>query len=336
MRELALRLALHRLPMLRPAEKQMLDEIIDSEQFFRSLNPHLLGQIIGRPIKSETVDPELALRMAERDLRVCRERNIRIVSIWDAGYPAELKEIYDPPFLLFVRGTVPDNGRPMVSVVGTRHPSAAAVRAAGELGTALASDGFAVISGLAQGIDLASHIGALRGGRTGAVLGCGIDGVTPQSHRPIALRILECGGFLMSEYGPGTPAAKYHFPARNRIISGLSRAVVVVQAPTKSGALITADFALDQGRDLFVHKSGLSGPVGAGTSELAADGARIISSARDIDEEWSGVSDVAPIVREAGQRSARDAGVLEHSSETEIGSRIAEVMRAELLVRSSR
>jgi DNA processing protein len=118
------------------------------------------------------------------------------------------------------------------------------------------------------------------------VLASGVDLITPASNRSLAGEILEHGGFLASEYSPGVPPQKYHFPARNRIISGLARGVVVVQAPIRSGALITAEYALDQGRDLFVHSSGLDGPTGAGTADLASDGAPVISSADEVFRDW--------------------------------------------------
>jgi len=160
------------------------------------------------------------------------------------------------------------------------------VIAARELGTRLAAAGLPVISGLARGIDVAAHEGALGRGVTGAILASGIDMVTPSSHRAQAARIIDSGGFLASEYAPGIAPRKYHFPARNRIISGLARGVVVVQAPARSGALITAEYALDQGRDLFVHRAGLDVAAGAGGAELAADGAYVIDGADDVLEDW--------------------------------------------------
>jgi DNA processing protein len=142
-----------------------------------------------------------------------------------------------------------------------------------------------VVSGLALGIDAMAHRGNVEGGApTVAVLGCGPDMVYPHSNRPLARRILETGGIVLSEYPPGTRPYKGNFPARNRIISGLARGVVSVEAPEKSGALITARFAADQNRDLWVDKAGL--PRGAGTARLAEEGAKVISSARDILAEW--------------------------------------------------
>lgn len=289
-----LALAINRLSVLKSNEKMLLAEVVDTVEFYRSLDHRALGRVIGRPLPEDLVFPEDTLKAAEKDLLSCSQRNVAIVTFWDTPYPAALREIFDPPFLLFVRGRLPDPERPSIAVVGTREPTAAAVIAARRLAEGIAMAGSAVVSGLARGIDASAHHGALRAQSdsagpatlTGAVLGCGIDRVYPASHRSLAAAILSAGGFLMSEYSPGIGPAKYHFPARNRIISGISRGVVVVQAPAKSGALITADYALDQGRDLFVHAAGLSGAVGAGTKDLADDGAQIIDGPQGIFEEW--------------------------------------------------
>ncbi len=288
-----LALANVRIPGLRPTERLLIDDVIGSVEFFRALDSRMIERIIGRNIGIARISPDDALQQAERDLDYCNSRGIRIITYWDAAYPPQLREIFDPPLLLFVRGTLPDWSSAHIAVVGTREPTATAVMAAEQLAEELGGAGHTVISGLARGIDAAAHRGALRFSGvacgsvpTGAVLGGGIDVVSPASNRPLAAQILQCGGFLASEYPPGVRPAKFHFPARNRIISGLARGVVVVQAPARSGALITAEYALDQGRDLFVHRAGTEGERGAGTGELAQDGARIISSALDIFDEW--------------------------------------------------
>ena len=280
-----LRLAINRLSVLRPSEKQMLEELVDSEDFFRALTPSLLSGVVGRSIERMDAAPETLLVQAERDLSFLRSRECTILSLWDRRYPAVLREIYDPPYLLYVRGELPALAVPSIAIVGTRQPTAGAVIAAREIAGELAAAGVPVISGLARGIDAAAHQGALDRGVTGAVLASGVDLITPSSNRALAAALLDRGGFLVSEYGPGVVPRKYHFPARNRIISGLSRAVVVVQAPARSGALITADYALDQGRDLFVHRDCLDGPTGAGSADLAADGAQIVACAAEILEE---------------------------------------------------
>jgi DNA processing protein len=152
----------------------------------------------------------------------------------------------------------------------------------------LAHLGVGTVSGLARGIDTQAHRGSLQGrGRTAAVLGNGIDRLFPASSAPVGRRILEAGGCVMSELPPGEPPRPYHFPGRNRIISGLARTVVVIQAPSGSGALITADYALEQGRELAVHEAGLAGQAAEGSRGLAEDGAAVVSAAADILAGWA-------------------------------------------------
>jgi DNA processing protein len=165
-------------------------------------------------------------------------------------------------------------------------PDERSKQAAFELGRDLADAGAVVVSGLARGIDGQAHRGALETGLTVAVLGHGIDSVSPPGHIGLARRLLARGGALVSEYGPGEPAFGYRFVERNRIISGLARTVVVVQAPARSGALATADFGLDQGRDVVVHLAGLDGERGAGTRNLARQGAPVITGAEDVLNMW--------------------------------------------------
>jgi DNA processing protein len=172
----------------------------------------------------------------------------------------------------------------MAAVVGTRKPHGAALNAAFDLGRGLGAQGISVVSGLALGIDAMAHRGNLEGGaRTYAVLGSGVDEIYPSSNRPLARKILEGGGGILSEYPPGTGPKKWHFPARNRIISAIARGTLIVEAPAASGALITARFALEQGRDLWVSSAGMGSE---GIARLAEDGAKIISSASDILREW--------------------------------------------------
>ena len=202
-------------------------------------------------------------------------------------YPPLLREIYDPPAVLYCRGRLPDPEKPAIALVGTRHPSAAASMQALALGREFARCGITVISGLALGIDALSHRGCLEaGGITAAVLGSSVDQVFPASNRDLARRILLTGGSLISEYDPGTTPRKSYYPQRNRIISGLARATVIVEAPVKSGALHTARFALEQGRDLFVAAAGIASPLGEGTRRLAKDGCPVISRAAEVLIEW--------------------------------------------------
>jgi DNA processing protein len=224
---------------------------------------------------------------AEQDAALARLRGIGYVAYRDDGYPPLLRELYDPPALLFYRGALPDKEKPVAAVVGTRRPSAAASAQAYRIGREFGLAGLSVVSGLALGIDALAHRGNVEGGAaTVAVLGCGLDRVYPTSNRDLARRVLDSGGVLLGEYAPGEPPYKWNFPARNRIIAGLARGVLIVEAPAHSGALITAQFALDLGRDLLVASAGVASPLGAGTRKLASEGARILERAADMFEEW--------------------------------------------------
>ena len=243
--------------------------------------------------KIERVLPPMPWKMAdllanaEKDAELCARSNIRRVSWREQAYPPLLREIFDPPVLLFFRGVLADPEKPMAAVVGTRKPSPMGAQRAFKLGRELGEAGIPVVSGLALGIDSMAHRGNIEGkAATVAVLGSGVDMIFPASNRDLARRILETGGAVVSEYPPGTVPAKWNFPARNRIISALARGVVIVEAPEKSGALITAQFALDQDRDLWVDSYGVKSPNGAGTARLVEDGAPVISSAEDILAEW--------------------------------------------------
>jgi DNA processing protein len=225
---------------------------------------------------------------AERHEKAFRLRGIRRVRCGEAGYPPLLGEIYNPPFLLYYLGRLPDPERPAAALVGTRKPSPAGSAQAYSLGRGLANAGIAVVSGLALGIDAMAHRGCVDGGGvTVAVLGSGLDELYPAANKPLARRILESGGAVVSEYPPGTKPYRWNFPERNRIISGLARGTVVVEAPERSGALHTARFALEQGRDLWAGKAGLLSPRGAGTRKLVEEGCGTAVSAADILAEWN-------------------------------------------------
>jgi DNA processing protein len=280
-------LAIHRFEYLRSSEKPVVAGLIDSESFFLSLTIDDLSQIVGRVIDTTTWDPAALLRQAEADARYLDRHPVCMISVQSPEYPPLLRHIYDPPFLLFVRGVLPDPETPSLAIVGTRSPGVGAAAGAFRLAQGCAAAGFPVVSGLALGIDAAAHLGALKSrGVTVAVLGNGIDSVYPRSHRGLAHRILESGGGIVSEYAPGIPPAKYHFPERNRIISGLCRATIIAQAPEKSGALITADFASEQGRDLYILRAGMNGVEGAGGYALARDGVDVIDSVTDMVADW--------------------------------------------------
>jgi DNA processing protein len=197
-------------------------------------------------------------------------------------YPPLLAELHDPPAALHVRGDVQILTEPAVAVVGARSCSSYGAQVARGLGRELAGAGVVVVSGLARGIDGEAHRGALEaGGRTVAVLGCGIDRDYPRSHAELAHRIRETGA-VVSEYPPGIEPAPWRFPARNRIIAGLCAATVVVEARERSGALITADFALELGRDVFAVPGEITSLLAAGTNDLLRQGAAPLLAAEDV------------------------------------------------------
>jgi DNA processing protein len=272
-----------RIPGLKPVEQGELCKKLCGEEDLIRLSLRDLEVLAGRPLKGFNGMDAVRLA-AERDAANAVKRGIRWVSLVSASYPPLLREIYDPPVLLFYRGILPDGNRPMASVVGTRKPSAPALRAAFDAGRFLGVQAISVVSGLALGIDAMAHRGNLEGGaRTYAILGSGADEIYPSSNRLLARKILEGGGAILSEYPPGTGPQRWHFPARNRIISAMSRGTLVVEAPARSGALITARLALEQGRDLWVSYAGLGSE---GIARLVEEGAKIISSASDILQEW--------------------------------------------------
>jgi len=207
------------------------------------------------------------------------------LQLGDPRYPARLAAIHDPPPFLWVVGKLEALTLPAVAIVGSRAGSPYALEVATRLGSDLARRGVAVVSGLARGVDSAAHRGALEGsGTTIAVLGSGVDVIYPPEHAELAKNICDCGA-LLSEFPPGTPPLAGHFPQRNRLISGLSLAVVVVEAAEKSGSLITAGFALEQGREVLAVPGNILGGRNRGAHALLRDGAKIVESADDILEE---------------------------------------------------
>ncbi len=214
------------------------------------------------------------------------ERQIGLLQWTAAEYPAALANIADPPPVLWYRGDLGALARPAVAIVGSRAGSPYALEVAARLASDLAALGLAVISGLARGVDSAAHRGALRvGGATVAILGSAVDVMYPPEHVPLAADIVAGGGLVLSELVPGTPPEPRWFPRRNRLISGCCRAVVVVEAGEKSGSLITARLALEQGREVLAVPGNVLSGRNRGSHGLLRDGAKIVESADDIVEE---------------------------------------------------
>ena len=221
---------------------------------------------------------------ADKILGDCQRLGLRILTMQDADYPARLRGIFEPPCLLYVKGTLPAFDEEVaVAMVGTRACTPYGTQSAEKIAYGLAKQGALVVSGAARGIDSAAHRGALRaGGVTVAVLGNGLDVVYPEENAGL-YRDIAATGALLSEYPPGTAAEGWHFPIRNRIISGLCLATVVVEAPLeRSGALITANTALEQGRDVFAVPGPIDAPTSVGCNRLIQDGVGLVMDARDI------------------------------------------------------
>ena len=227
------------------------------------------------------------LDTADRVLADCQRLNLRLLTIQDAEYPGRLKNIYDPPCLLYVKGRLPAFDEEVAAaVVGTRDATPYGISSAEKLGYGLTKGGAVVVSGLAKGIDAAATRGALRaGGVTVGVVGNGLDVHYPYESRYL-YEDVAAAGVLLSEYAPGTEPAKNHFPARNRILSGLSLATLVVEAPERSGALITADTAVEQGRDVFAVPGPIDAPNSVGCNRLIREGAVLTADAWDLLQEY--------------------------------------------------
>jgi DNA processing protein len=220
-----------------------------------------------------------------QELDLAKRQGIRLVTLEDPGYPELLRTIPDPPLALYVSGSLRESDRVAVAIVGSRRASPYGTQCAERLAYELSLRGVTVVSGLARGIDSAAHRGALRAsGRTLAVLGSGVQRIYPPEHEGLAHQVAGAGAVL-SEYPMETEPLPHHFPRRNRIISGLSLGVVVVEAAARSGALITADCALEQGREVFAVPGPMTAVTSQGTHQLLKQGARLVTSVDDILEE---------------------------------------------------
>lgn len=207
------------------------------------------------------------------------EKNqIDIISIQDKEYPSILKEIYDPPICLYIKGDKQILNNESIGIIGCRQASNYGLSVANEFAHNLSKQNINIISGLARGIDSAAHLGAVKANKkTIAVLGNGLDIIYPKENINLVRNILDSGGAIISEYPLGTKPKKENFPARNRIISGISRGILVVEAKEKSGTLITVDFALEQGRDVFVIPGNINSENSIGTNELIKQGAKLVT-----------------------------------------------------------
>lgn len=232
------------------------------------------------------------LSIAEDIIGKCCELNFKIYDISMAEYPQRLREIPDAPAVIYVSGELPDfDSLNTVSIVGTRRATVYGIRTSLSLGANLSKNGFVVVSGGALGIDCAAHRGVLQEkGKAVCVLGCGIDYDYLLENKELR-NMIAATGALVSEYPPASPAATHNFPQRNRIISALSDGVIVVEAPKRSGSMITVDFALKQGKDVFAVMGNVDSPYSAGSNQLIKDGAVPITCWQDVAEFYRGVID---------------------------------------------
>lgn len=286
-----LKIALSQCSFLRGREKCTLYEKLDGFKDFLLCSLYDISRIAGRVVHPKHYNKEEIKERTEKTVKLMEVYDIKTVFCNGDTFPPLLREIPDAPFMLFYRGVLPDAETPAIAMVGTRHPTGEGIQAALSFGKGFAEAGIPVISGLAYGIDTYSHRGCLEADCakkiTAAVLACGVDRIYPATNKRLAVKILEAGGCILSEYPPGTEPLAFRFPERNRIISGLSRSVFIVEAPKKSGALITGNFALEQGRDVYVCQSLLSSPQNAGCAELAEQGAVAITGAADVFDDWN-------------------------------------------------
>ncbi len=266
-KNLSLTVALSYIGFLSAKEKQLLEyklisDNLDTPDKLELISKEYISFAVMRNLgRSIWPIDKLAIK-TKRALKIMEKYGIGLLRNDDNEFPQLLKEIHDMPYALYYRGNTGCLHKDCCAVVGTRRATTYGRKAAFVLAKELSENDITVVSGLALGIDAMAHKGAVqeKKGATVAVLACGLDNIYPRTNVQLAAKIIQNGGCLLSEYAPGEQPLKYRFPERNRIISGLSKATVVIEAPAKSGSLITADFAIEQNRDLFFHEAALKYP----------------------------------------------------------------------------
>lgn len=282
--------ALRTAPMVGNVTFRRLVEQFGSPQRVLEASASELGRIKGiSPAVISSLSTHDYRKAADSECRAVEKSGARIIDFLSPDYPRLLLEIPDPPPFIYVKGEIAGCD-PAIAVVGSRRATAYGIQATGRIAQELAEQGITVISGLARGIDTAAHQGALNaGGHSIGVLGCGIDVIYPAENRRLFAEMVEKGG-IVSEFPMGTGPLAANFPRRNRLISGLSRGVLVVEAAERSGSLITAQFALEQGREVFAIPGAITSGASRGTHKLIRQGAKLVESVNDIMEELPGNS----------------------------------------------
>ena len=268
-------------------KRALLEYFHDPEQLYRATES-AYRTAVQLPEESYTALSDKELKNARALAAECSQKRVGIVTIGDSGYPARLRQIPDAPLVLYYRGRLPNwEAYPAIGIVGTRKASGYGLQIAEKMGAQIAACGGMVVSGAADGIDSAAMKQALlQDGPVVGVLGFGADVVYPASSRKLFAQ-LEEKGCLISEYPPGTPGYKWNFPQRNRLISGISHGVLVVEAPERSGALITARHAMEQGREVFVVPGNINSDTSAGSNNLLREGATAVFEGYDILREYA-------------------------------------------------
>lgn len=280
-------IALNMMERVGPVRVRALEEALGSvETIFTASREDLLGvNGVGDKLADTIIRQRETLRPDKEEKRAV-ERGVRIVTRLDAEYPARLKSIHDPPLVLYVWGTLEERDQHAIAVIGSRRCSHYGLQMADRLAFQLGNVGYCVVSGLARGIDTAGHKGALKGpGRTIAVLGSALDRLYPEENDELAKQISKQGA-VISEYPFGTPPSKTTFPMRNRIVTGLSVGVLVVEAARRSGAMISVDEATSQGRLIFAVPGRVDNPSASGCHMLIKNGAKLVEDVRDVTEEF--------------------------------------------------
>jgi DNA processing protein len=279
---------LNALPNVGSVKIRLLIEHLGSADGALSASQAALARVagIGEQIAHDIANWREHLKDPSKELEAAAAAGLQVISFYDHAYPVNLKEIYDPPIVLYVRGTLEERDRHAIAIVGTRRTTNYGRTTASRLARDLVANGFTVVSGLALGIDAAAHLGALEGGgRTIAVLGSGFARFYPPENIGLADQIAE-NGAVISEFHMDCAPTKNNFPIRNRVISGLALGVVVAEAPTDSGAMITATHALSQNRQVFAVPGRTDFPTFKGNHRLIKEGAKLVESAEDVLTEF--------------------------------------------------
>lgn len=263
-------------------KNSLLERFGSAEALYRAKDTQLQEMEISRPVRRALQDKDL--NPAQKILDSCADKDIGLLPVNDPQYPAKLRNIPDAPILLYYKGKLPDwEARPFAGIVGTRKATAYGLQVAHRMGGEIVACGGSVVSGCAEGVDGAAMQGALdMGCPVTGVLGSGVDIVYPVCNRRLFQRILREDGCLISEYPPGLKPTRWSFPARNRIISGISSGVLVIESPAHSGSLITARYALEQGRDVFAVPGNIDTPTCEGSNSLLQQGATAVMSGWDM------------------------------------------------------